>query len=214
MQKGTNISKAVVWRRNISKLILAAIAILIVAAMAAKFLIVTKPLEKADAIVVLSGAATFTERTHHAAEIFKAGRSSKIILTNDSVQSGWSTTQQRNPYYYERAVTELEQSGVPRANIEVLMQQVSDTHQEAELLQRYCGTNQIRSLLVVTSSYHSRRAFSIFSDVFKGSGVEIGIDPVPTGIRTPSPFIWWLYPSGWRMVPGEYLKIIYYNVVY
>ena len=38
----------------------------------------------------------------------------------------------------------------------------------------------------------------------------LGIDPVETGIQTPPPATWWMYPRGWQLVFVEYLKLIYY----
>src|SRR5436190_24255048 len=70
----------------------------------AKLLIVAAPLDHADAIVVLSGSAVIRERAELAARLFQEGRAPKIILTNDNQQSSWSRSQQRNPYYYERAI--------------------------------------------------------------------------------------------------------------
>lgn len=189
----------------------AALICFTIASLAAKFLIVSKPIAKPDAVVVLSGAATFTERTSRAAQIFNDGRSKRIILTNDNLRSGWSSVDQRNPYYFERAINELLRFGIPRTSIDVIGTPVNSTRDEAVSLRQYCDTHDIRSLLIVTSAYHSRRALAIFGDAFTGSRTEIGVEPVPTGIRTPSPFCWWLFPSGWRLVATEYVKLLNYK---
>ncbi|HJX90676.1 MAG TPA: YdcF family protein [Pyrinomonadaceae bacterium] len=180
--------------------------------LAAKWLIVKKPLAKADAIVVLSGAATFRERTQFAAALYREGRAPTIILTNDNLKSSWSTQEQRNPFYYERASAELERLGVPENAIQVIRTPVNGTSDEAELLKNYCVNQKLKSLLIVTSAFHSRRAERIFSDVFKDTQTQLGIEPVPTGNQTPSAAVWWLYPRGWLMVPTEYAKLIYYSI--
>jgi hypothetical protein len=33
-------------------------------------------------------------------------------------------------------------------------------------------------------------------------------------LQSPRAFVWWLYPLGWRLVPGEYAKLIYYRLRY
>jgi len=205
-------NRRIVWGRTIrlGATLLALWSIL--APFVAGLLIVRRPLVRADAIVVLSGAATFHERTEYAARVFNEGRSSRIILTNDNHQGGWSTSEQRNPYYYERATAELVKLGVPRQEIEVILPTVSSTYDEAVMLRQYCENHAVRSLLVVTSAYHSRRALWTFEHVFKGSLVEVGLEAVGTGIQTPQPFIWWVYPRGWQMIPTEYLKMAYYWV--
>lgn len=174
---------------------------------AARFLIVRTPVAHADAIVMLSGSATFRERARHAAALYNQGRASRIILTNDNLRSGWSETEQRNPFYYERAVNELRQASVPQQNIEVSMDPIRGTYDEACLVRLYCERNRIHSIVVVTSGYHSRRALWTFRHVFRDSGIEVSMDPVDAGIDTPAPATWWLNAFGWEMVPKEYAKL-------
>lgn len=182
--------------------------------LAARGLIVRAELPKADAVVVLGGSSTFVERTRYAAEIFKEGRASKIILTNDGQQGGWSNADQRNPLFVERAAREMEAAGVPVERIEVLPQVVTSTYVEAVLLRQYADAHGLRSILIVTSAYHSRRALWTLRVVFEGSGVEIGIVSPPTGLQTPPPATWWLHLAGWQLVAGEYVKLAYYHVRY
>lgn len=177
---------------------------------AARLLIVNTAPFPADAIVVLSGSSVINERVQYAAKLYREGRSRKIVLTNDNVQGGWSKTEQRNPYFYERARTELLRLGVPRESIEIVAPAVSGTHDEAISLRRHSETNGLRSILVVTSAYHSRRALWTFRRVFKGCQTQVGLEPVGTGIQTPPPATWWLHLRGWLIVPTEYLKIVYY----
>jgi uncharacterized SAM-binding protein YcdF (DUF218 family) len=186
----------------------------VVAWLSANLLVVRAPIEHADAIVVLGGAATYVERTHRAAELFHEGRAPKIILTNDGQQGGWSNSQQRNPYFIERAKEELLKLNVPPDAIEEIPQPLSNTYEEATELRRYAAARGLRSLLVVTSAYHSRRALWTLRRVFDGSDVRIGLESPPTGEQTPRPALWWFYPSGWRFVFGEYVKLVYYRLSY
>ena len=186
----------------------------IVAGLAARLLIVNTPLTRADAIVVLSGSSVFTERTHRAAEYYRQGLGQRILLTNDNLRGEWSSAEQRNPFFYERARTKLIESGVPPDRIEVLPAPVTNTYDEAQALRDYAQSHQLRSLLVVTSAYHSRRALWTLNRVFESSGIEIGMQSVESGEQTPRPLTWWLYPRGWQMVVGEYVKNVYYRVVF
>lgn len=185
-----------------------------VAWVAARALIVSRELEHADAMVVLAGSTTYVERTHRAAELLREGRAQKIFLTNDNQQSGWSNELQRNPFFIERAAEELRRAGVPGDAIEMLPQAVSSTHDEALLLRSTAEAQGLRSILIVTSAYHSRRALWTFRKVFDGSGINLGVTVVPPGEQTPTPATWWLHLSGWREVAGEYLKLIYYWLYY
>lgn len=197
------------WRVAFVALIL--IALWPVAAWAAaRLLIVYEPIEQPSVIVVLSGSATFRERAQHAAALYQKGRAQKIILTNDNLKSSWSAAAQRNPYYHELAKEELRRAGVPEQDVEVIMIPIVSTYDEALKLRGYCEKHDVASIVVVTSSYHSRRALWTFRRVFRETNKRVGIDPVATGIETPSPATWWLHKFGWAMVANEYLKIVGY----
>jgi uncharacterized SAM-binding protein YcdF (DUF218 family) len=181
---------------------------------AARALIVRMPLPTADAIVVLSGAAAYKERAQLAAKLYRDHAASRVILTNDNLKGPWSSAEQRNPFYYERAINELCALGVPKERVEVLPQVVSNTYEEALLLHDYTKARGLHTIIVVTSAYHSRRALWTLRHVFKDDEIQIGLEPVPTGLQTPSSSTWWLYPNGWRMVFGEYFKIVHYRLQY
>lgn len=185
---------------------------------AARLLVVkSETIEHADAIVVLGGSSTYVERTHHAAQLFRAGRAAKIVLTNDNLRGGWSSAEQRNPLFVERAAQELRNAGVPAEKIETLPQVVRSTHDEALLLRRYMEANKLRSLIVVTSAYHSRRALWTFRHAFDESDIIIGMESAMAGTvdaQTPSAWSWWLTRRGWRAVALEYPKLVYYKLRY
>ena len=181
----------------------------------ANFLMVEKPLEKADVILVLGGSATFEERTDRAAELFKQGVAPKILLTNDGEKGGWNKQLQRNPYFFERAKWQLIANGVPENAIEILPEEVTGTIYEAKLLKKFAAENNLNSLLIVTSAYHSRRAQWTFERTFGAeSRTVIGIETPKTGIETPSRSLWWVSEQGWRFVAGEYIKTVYYWIYY
>lgn len=177
---------------------------------AARLLIVHSDLGTAEAIVVFSASATYDERVDLAAQLYRAGRAPLIILTDDRVQGGWSESLQRNPFSFERGLLRLTKNGVPPDRIIVLHDVISGTYDEAVVLREYSQQHQMRSLLFVTSAYHSRRAWWTLRQVFQGSNTAIGLHAVETGAQTPHPSIWWLQVAGWRMVPAEYVKMAYY----
>jgi uncharacterized SAM-binding protein YcdF (DUF218 family) len=210
------VSNSKVWNKNswrrlgIVFLLLAVLWLL--AWIGARWLIVGVPLDHVDAIVVLSGSSTILERAQHAAGLYSSQRSQKIILTNDNKQASWLSAEQRNPYYFEIAVDELRRLGVPQRSIEVIGPPVNSTWDEAIVMREYSKTHNLSSILIVTSSYHSRRALWTFRTVLGDSTTEVGLDPVKTGIQTPPPATWWLHRIGWKLVLGEYLKLIYYRL--
>jgi uncharacterized SAM-binding protein YcdF (DUF218 family) len=200
--------------RIFSTLVLALLGWSISAWMAARLLNVSAPLQRADAIVLLSGSSTLRERALYVSQLYAAGKAPLIIVTNDGQRGSWSNAEQRNPSYYEVTIMELVRLGVPKERIEVLMQPVSSTYEEAMLLRGHLKERPVTSILIVTSAYHSRRALWTFNRVFAGSNVLIGLESAPAGWQTPSAWTWWLRPRGWRSVPGEYLKLIHYWLRY
>jgi uncharacterized SAM-binding protein YcdF (DUF218 family) len=168
---------------------------------------------RADALVVLSGSAAYGERAAEAARLYREGRAPLVLLTDDGVQGGWSEAEQRNPRFVELSAAELARGGVPAESVRVLDARPTNTQDEADAVRAYAAGRGFRSLLVVTSSYHSRRALWTWRRVFRGSGVEVGLEPAQ-GARTPGAWTWWLSAAGWRQVGGEYVKMVYYVVRY
>ena len=205
--------------RNI-KLLVIFLAVFVVWVVLAPFLaerlVVERKLERADAILVLGGSSTYIERTLKAAEIFKQGVAPKILLTDDGLQGGWDRLEKRNLFFAESARRELINQGVPENAIEILPSIVESTHDEAVLLDKTAKDEGFKSILIITSPYHTRRALSAFEKVFrdKNDAVELGIESPEAGFQSPKPAFWWIYRSGWRSVAGEYLKSVYYWVFY
>jgi uncharacterized SAM-binding protein YcdF (DUF218 family) len=202
-------------RRTIIKILFICLLIWPFAAwLGARLLIVQAPLEKADAIVVLSGSANYQERARTAAKLLLEGRSQRILITNDNVRGPWSSADQRNLFFYERSLQELRAAGVPENTIELLAQPVTSTKDEADVARQYAEAHQLRSVLVVTSVYHSRRALWTFARVFRDTGIQVGLINAGPGAQSPRPETWWLSVRGWKLVPTEYVKMIYYVVKY
>ncbi len=201
-------------RRLLTAVVLVLVVWLLLAWVAARALIVKADLPSADALVVLSGSSSYMERTQRAAELFKQGRAPLVLVTDDHTRGGWSTALQTNPYFVDRAIDELTSRGVPLEQIRIAQGVADSTHSEAVIVKDHAAAQGLRSVLIVTSGYHSRRALRTFRRTFDGTGVAIGLDPVTNGPQTPSAAFWWLRPSGWRDVAGEYAKLIYYRFVY
>lgn len=181
---------------------------------AALSLVTQASLERADAIVVLSGSGVYSERARHAARLYHEGRASRVLLTNDNVRGGWSQEKQTNPLFTERALEELLHAGVPRENVEMLPGIVTGTFEEVLAVRSYAAQNNLRSLLFVTSAYHTRRTLWTLHKVFDDTGVAIGLDAAEPVDQTPAPSTWWLHRSGWRSVALEYPKLVYYYCNY
>jgi uncharacterized SAM-binding protein YcdF (DUF218 family) len=171
-------------------------------------LVVSKPLKKADAIVLMAGS--FRERAPEAARLFQEGVAPRIILTNDGVFSSWSQRDQRNLYEIEWATELLTFLEIPRNSIVQLPFLRSGTYYDAVALRTYCRQNNIHAILLVTSDYHTRRALWTFRRIFINEQITIGIIPVISASQ------------GWftdfrqicREVVTELVKSVYYFIRY
>ena len=180
----------------------------------ATFLIVDKPLDKADAIMVLSGSAVYKERARKAADLYKQGVAPRVLITDDGAHAGWSRDERKNLPFVELEKRELIENGVPPDSITALPGQVSGTDYEAKELAAEIDAKPLGSVLIVTSAYHTRRALRTFEKILADKPVTLGITGVPPGDQTPEPTFWWIYPRGWQTVAGEYVKSAVYWVFY
>lgn len=177
------------------------------------FLIVEVPVDRADAIIVLSGSASYIERADEAAALFKAGVATKILLTNDDEQSGWSESEKRNPYFFELMRWQLLHGGVPETAIEVLMPTALGTHGEAQIVVDAALQKNFRSLMLVTSPYHTRRALWTYkrTDSEKGANLVFGMQSASHSRYYTEWYCRWLEL---RTISSEYVKLAYYAARY
>jgi uncharacterized SAM-binding protein YcdF (DUF218 family) len=180
----------------------------------AQALVVKQAPEQADAIVVFAGAGAYLERTNLAARFHAQGVAPKIILTDDELLGGWSPKHQRNLLFIEKAEQELERLGVPEANIKLVRSVVSGTYHETTRVRDFAQEHNLRSLMFITSAYHSRRALWTVRQVFSGSGIQVSVVSVPNEHRNCASSFLGICPSDGLMIPWEHVKLIYYWLQY
>lgn len=156
------------------------------------------PLKNADAIVLLAGS--YEERSPTVISLYRAGFAARIFLTDDGVRRGWSKKHQRNLYTTERGVEDLVQQGIPRKAIVSLPFLKSGTVYDALAMRDYAIKHNIRSILLVTSDYHTRRSLWIFQRVLQQLPVTVGVEPAPSTAS--------LFPD----IMLEYIKYAYYLI--
>ena len=161
----------------------------------ARWLIAADPPRPADAAVVLAGDPDY-ERTKTGARLLLAGEVRLLILTGGEPGPGDSATSLRDVAL---------RAGVPPERIR--MELVSrSTHGSMEAIRPILEREGIRSLAVVTSPYHQRRAVWAARKTLKG--IEIVSRPAdPAGW---GPGGWWKTRWNRRIVLSEYGKLVYY----
>jgi len=204
----------VAFRKRTFAVVIAGIiaAWFVAAPLLANYLIISRPLEQPEAMIVLSGSSQFKERCRKAAELYRERKISLIYLTNDGELSGWSVADQRNVPFLELERRELVANGVVHDSIRILDGTVKGTDDEAKAMATEAKAQGLKSVLIVTSPYHSRRAYRAFERIFVETGIQIGIEHASLTDEQPSPYYWWLSRRGWQLVGGEYVKSAVYWV--
>ena len=121
-----------------------------------RWLVVEDPLEKAHAIVVLSGG--LPERAQEAAKLYVAGYAPEVWLTH-STEPGAALEKMQIPYqgedFYDISV--LTHQGVPRNAIRLLEPPIVNTADEIAAASAVLEHAQGSVVIIVTSKVHTRR---------------------------------------------------------
>ena len=134
-------------RKVIILIIIVAVLIGIIGLNLGKFLVESDKLEKADAIAVFSGDSG--ARTERAVELLKEGYGDYLILSGGKV-------------YDDVTMAELMKNhaiklGVDESKI-LIDDEASTTNENAEFTTDIIEENNFKSVIVVTSDYHTRRS--------------------------------------------------------
>ena len=122
------------------------------------WLVVQDPLQKADAIFVLSG--TRFERPLEAVELYKAGWAPRVALMRQVSDYGELHLMQLGIPYPSEVDAQLDvmtRLGLPVASI-LILNEANSTAEEADILHDAAAANRWSSVIVVTSKQHTRRA--------------------------------------------------------
>jgi len=125
---------------------------------AAESWIVEDSLDKADALLVLSGDNFYGDRATRAAELFREGKAPVVVASGRRLRPNAGIT--------ELTEHDLVERGVPKEKILRFAHDADSTREEAEALAKLARTKKWRRVIVVTSNYHTRRARYIFRRVF------------------------------------------------
>jgi uncharacterized SAM-binding protein YcdF (DUF218 family) len=137
-----------------------------------RWLVVNEPLEKADAIVVLSGG--LPERALEAARIYEQGFAPQVWLTH-TTEPGATLEKYAVGYTGEEVYDKrlLMHEGVPESAIRLLEPPVLNTADEARVAGGELRKQPLRKLIIVTSKVHTRRARTIWRRIAGGDGTAI-----------------------------------------
>ena len=156
-----------------------------------RLLIVSVPMSRADAIIVLGGEPL--ARPTEAARLYQQGVAPRVFVTGTGDAA--------------RCRKVLMGAGVPASAI-IVEPKATTTYANATLPKPLLEESNVTSALIVTSPFHTRRALATFRKVMPG--IRFGVTDASIG--------WWGRPEGRgdlnRFVWLEFLKTAEYWVLY
>jgi uncharacterized SAM-binding protein YcdF (DUF218 family) len=120
--------------------------------------VVEDTLERSDAILILSDDNFYADRATRASQVYRQGLGAIVVASGRRLR----------PYagIAELMEHDLIERGVPKDKILRVPHDADNTREEAKTLAQVAKQRKWRSVIVVTSNYHTRRARYIFSHVF------------------------------------------------
>ena len=197
--------------RALLALILAAVASAYAFVQLGTFMTREDPLSKADVIFVLAG--TLAERPLEAAELFKAGYASKIVVTRGPTTRAMVRLHQLGIEGATEADVNLrilQRLGIPDDALIVPPRLHHNTAEEARTLRRLVDQNGWRRIIVVTSKYHLRRAGLAIRRALRGTDVEVMLRGSRDDESVPAE--WWTRRADIRWLASEVPKLLAYAV--
>lgn len=169
-----------------------------------RWLVEEDPLEKAQAIVVLSGRMPL--RAMEAAKLYRNGYAPKVWLTRPT-EPGAALEAMGIPYvgedFYNSRV--LMHQGVPEDAIRVLQPPILNTADELSAVSAALGEERVSRVIIVTSKVHTRRVRILWHRIAAGRGQALvraaAADPFEPGR-------WWRTTGDALDVVREFLGIL------
>jgi len=164
---------------------------------AGRYLYYEDVMKPADVILILAGEET--ERVEYGAKLFKEGwaRKDKIILAGGPIvwKYTWASLMEKH------AVS----IGIPKDAI-LLEEQSKTTEEDARFTKQILDKHKYKSCILVTSPYHSRRAYTIFKKIMDK---EIKVISAPCNQSWFRFDDWWKRRKDRRFVLNEYSKFLW-----
>jgi len=176
----------------------------------ADLLVVNDPLQPADMIFVLNG--DYNTRPFRASELYEQGLAPVIVIAKAEMLPAEKLGLAPNDT--DVSINVMKKLGVPPEKIVVLPVEggTTSTFDEAIALRQYIESHNVRSLILLTSAFHTRRAKWIFDRELAGLPVRTEVAAVPHyGFDESN---WWQSEDGLITLNNETIKLAYYFLKY
>lgn len=147
---------------------------------AAESWVVDEPARQADAIIVLGDDNFYADRATRAAELSRQQVAPVVVVSGRRLRPSAGIV--------ELMEHDLVERGVPKEKILRSANDTDSTREEAKGLAKFAADHHWKSVVVVTSNYHTRRARYIFEKVFPSS-TTVSVASASDGDFNPES--WW-----------------------
>ena len=167
--------------------------------LAGRILLVDRP-EHADAILVLNGETQV--RPQKGLELLQQGYAPRLILNVSNRERIFNFSLPELAQRWEQSLPQSQQMSV--CPIMGLSTQ-EESHETAQCLKRF----NVHNVLIVTSDFHTRRAFSVFRHEFPGLyfSVAAAYNPVTFGTD------WWKHREWAKTTLYEWTRLWWWELV-
>lgn len=179
------------------------------AARAGDFLVVDAPLHS-DVILVLAGETD--RRPQRALELLAQGYGRRVLLdvpTNAKIYE-FTQIQLAQKYIEDLQTPDLHVEALPQAaSINVCPIDGLSTKDESKDAEKCLASEGAKSVLIVTSDFHTRRALSIFRREVPGHDYSIAAarDEAQFGVK------WWTHRQWAKTLLDEWLRLVWWKAV-
>jgi uncharacterized SAM-binding protein YcdF (DUF218 family) len=150
--------------------------------------------EKADLIVVFGGDE-FGERITKAAELAQSGYAPYVLVSGPHSLLGHES---------DETIEYARRKGYPDSLFRPLPHELNSTRSEAQFIDNYLRTQQVKKVILVTSNYHTARAARLLRQYSPRLTVIAVAAPDPAF----TPEGWWKTREGQKMFFYEFVKTI------
>ena len=157
-------------------------------------------------IVILSGQPV--TRIPKALELYSAGYGTRLLLTNQRTGNSKASQIFLTPEQQGQEIAKIFNVPAKFESVPSLKGGATSTFDEAYDLLAFCNKENLTHIIIVTDSYHTRRAFYAFNKVFEGSNIKVEVSAAPNDIFNEEN--WWLSDRGISAYILEPIKLAVY----
>jgi len=159
--------------------------------------VVDEPAAHADALLLLGDDNFYADRATHAAELFRQGAAPVVVASGRRLRPTAGIVELEEHDLIER--------GVPKDKILRFPHDSDSTREEAAALAQFAIEHHFRSVIVVTSNYHTRRARYLFEKQFPK---RIAVSTASARDGDFDPERWWEHRKSQKLFAREWVAML------